>query len=74
MIGLEFVAAGALILLVYTYFGYPLLLGLLARLFPWRPRPDPTWEPTVSMCVAAYNAEAYIEAKLQSLVGQELPG
>ena len=73
MSGLEFVAAGALILLAYTYFGYPLLLGLLARLFPWRPRPDPTWEPTVSMCVAAYNAEAHIEAKLQSLVGQNYP-
>jgi cellulose synthase/poly-beta-1,6-N-acetylglucosamine synthase-like glycosyltransferase len=71
--GLEFVAAGALILLAYTYFGYPLLLGLLARLFPWRPRPDPTWEPTVSLCVAAYNAEAYIEAKLQSLVSQVYP-
>ena len=73
MNGLESVAAGALILLAYTYFGYPLLLGLLARLFPWRPRPDPTWEPTVSLCVAAYNAEAYIEAKLQSLVGQVYP-
>ncbi len=73
MSGLEFVAAGALILLAYTYFGYPLLLGLLARLFPWRPRPDPTWEPTVSLCVAAYNAEAYIEAKLQSLVSQVYP-
>jgi len=69
----EIVAACALILLAYTYFGYPLLLGLLARLFPWRPRPDPTWEPTVSMCVAAYDAEAYIEAKLQSLVGQDYP-
>jgi biofilm PGA synthesis N-glycosyltransferase PgaC len=70
---LEIVAAGALILLAYTYFGYPLLLGLLARLFPWRPHPDPTWEPTVTMCVAAYNAAAYIEAKLQSLVGQDYP-
>jgi cellulose synthase/poly-beta-1,6-N-acetylglucosamine synthase-like glycosyltransferase len=69
----EIVAATALILLAYTYFGYPLLLGLLARLFPWRPRPDATWEPTVSMCVAAYNAAAYIEAKLQSLVGQNYP-
>jgi cellulose synthase/poly-beta-1,6-N-acetylglucosamine synthase-like glycosyltransferase len=69
----EIVAAGALILLAYTYFGYPLLLGLLARLFPWRPRPDPTWEPTVSLCVAAYNAEACLEAKLQSLVGQNYP-
>jgi biofilm PGA synthesis N-glycosyltransferase PgaC len=69
----EIVAASALILLAYTYFGYPVLLGLLARLFPWRPHPDPTWEPTVTMCVAAYNAAAYIEAKLQSLVCQDYP-
>jgi len=35
------VAACALILLAYTYFGYPLLLGLLARLVPGVPaRPD----------------------------------
>ncbi|MGB8293943.1 MAG: glycosyltransferase family 2 protein [Polyangia bacterium] len=70
---LEIVAAAALILLAYTYFGYPLLLGVLARLFPWRPRPDATWEPTVSLCVAAYNAEPYIEAKLRSLLGQDYP-
>jgi cellulose synthase/poly-beta-1,6-N-acetylglucosamine synthase-like glycosyltransferase len=62
------VAAVALSLLIYTYFGYPLLIGLLARLWPWRPRPVPGWEPTVSICVAAYNCEAYLDAKLASLL------
>jgi poly-beta-1,6-N-acetyl-D-glucosamine synthase len=67
------VAGAALALLAYTYVGYPLLIGLLARLFPWRPRPDPTWEPTVSVCVAAYNCKAYIAAKLDSLVALDYP-
>jgi len=64
----SWVAAVALALLTYTYVGYPLLIGLLARLLPWRPRPVPGWEPTVSICVAAYNCEAYIEAKMRSLL------
>jgi len=67
------VAAIALTLLTYTYFGYPLLIGLLARLFPWRPRPDPGWEPTVSVCVAAYNCEADLDAKLASLLALDYP-
>lgn len=67
------VASLSLVLLFYTYFGYPVLLALLARLWPWRPAPDPTWEPTVSICVAAYNCEAYMDAKLRSLVALDYP-
>jgi hypothetical protein len=67
------VAVGALALLAYTYVGYPLLIGLLARLMPWKPRPDPTWQPSVSICVAAYNCEAYIDAKLRSLQALDYP-
>jgi len=38
------------------------------------PRPDATWEPTVSMCVRCLQrCRPYIEAKLQSLVGQNYP-
>lgn len=59
--------------LVYTYFGYPLLIAFLARLWPWRPTLDPTWEPTVSVCVAAYNVEKHIEAKLRSLMALDYP-
>jgi cellulose synthase/poly-beta-1,6-N-acetylglucosamine synthase-like glycosyltransferase len=63
----------ALVFLTYTYFGYPLLLALLARLLPWRPRPVESWEPTVSICVAAYDCEAYIDAKLSSLLVLDYP-
>lgn len=67
------VAAAALVFLAYTYFGYPLLLAALARLAPWVPRPAESWEPSVSFCVAAYNCEAYIDAKLTSLLDLDYP-
>lgn len=61
-------------ILVYTYVGYPVLIGLLARLFPRRGATDPTWNPMVSVCVAAYNAAETIDAKLGSVVAQDYPG
>lgn len=66
-------AAVALAFLCYTYFGYPALLVVAARLWPWRAEPVPGWEPTVSVCVAAYNCEAYIDAKLHSLAALDYP-
>ncbi len=70
---MSWTAAVALALLCYTYFGYPALIAAMARLRPWRPRPDDGWEPTVSICVAAYNCESFIDAKLRSLVALEYP-
>jgi poly-beta-1,6-N-acetyl-D-glucosamine synthase len=67
-------AAGvSVVFLAYTYFGYPILIALMARLRLWRPTLDPTWEPTVSVCVAAYNVEKYIDAKLRSLLELDYP-
>lgn len=67
------VAWASVAFLAYTYFGYPALLVLLARRWPWRPEPDARWEPTVSICVAAYNCEPYIDAKLGSLAALDYP-
>jgi biofilm PGA synthesis N-glycosyltransferase PgaC len=67
------VAGVVLFFLAYTYLGYPLLLSLLARLGSRRPESDASWEPTVSICVAAYNCEAYIHAKLRSLAALDYP-
>ncbi len=67
------VAALALVVLAYTYLGYPVLLALLARLRPWRVRSDPGWQPTVSVCVAAYNAESVMDRKLASLTTLDYP-
>jgi len=66
-------AVVALAFLCYTYFGYPALLALVARLRPWHPKPTPGWEPTVTVCVASYNCEAVVGAKLSSLAALDYP-
>jgi cellulose synthase/poly-beta-1,6-N-acetylglucosamine synthase-like glycosyltransferase len=60
-------------ILLYTYAGYPLLIGLLARLRPRQKRVSPSYEPSVTACVAAYNTASYLDAKLASLVNQDYP-
>jgi cellulose synthase/poly-beta-1,6-N-acetylglucosamine synthase-like glycosyltransferase len=67
------IAVLCLVVLAYTYFGYPVLIGLLARHFPTLRVIQRGYEPTVTACIPAYNVEAYIDAKLQSLVEQEYP-
>jgi biofilm PGA synthesis N-glycosyltransferase PgaC len=62
-----------LALLAYTYVGYPLLIGALARLRPRPVRLHPEWQPTVTVCVAAYNVGRTIQAKLASLVALQYP-
>jgi hypothetical protein len=58
----------ALGILIYTYVGYPVLIGLAARLFPLRLQIQPGREPSVSALVPAYNAASYVPCKLDSLI------
>ena len=62
-----------LVLLAYTYLGYPLVIGALARLSPRPLRTDSGYKPLVSICIPAYNVEAYLDAKLKSLIEQDYP-
>ena len=64
---------GLLGLLVYTYAGYPLVVALWARVAPCRLRPQPDFEPTVSVCISVHNGEAYLREKLQSLQALDYP-
>jgi biofilm PGA synthesis N-glycosyltransferase PgaC len=60
--------------LLYVYFGYPLLLWSLARIFPRRLRPvDDAEEPAVTMIVSAYNEEAIIDRKLENCTSLDYP-
>jgi biofilm PGA synthesis N-glycosyltransferase PgaC len=70
MLGIALFCLG---ILAYTYVGYPLAIGALARMRPRPPRKYPSWEPTVTACVAAYNVARTIEAKLASLLALEYP-
>ena len=56
----------------YTLFGYPLLLGLMAR---WRTRPvrKAPWPATVSVILPVYNGEPWIAAKLECLLALNYP-
>jgi cellulose synthase/poly-beta-1,6-N-acetylglucosamine synthase-like glycosyltransferase len=67
------IAGASIAILLYTFVGYPALIGLLARIAPRPLRPRPGHRPTVTICIAAYNAEATLEAKLASLAAQDYP-
>jgi poly-beta-1,6-N-acetyl-D-glucosamine synthase len=60
-------------ILGYTYAFYPILVVVLARLFPLRVTRDPFWQPSVSICMAAYNARSYLDEKIRSLLEQDWP-
>ncbi|EJM26687.1 MULTISPECIES: glycosyltransferase [Pseudomonas] len=66
----EFIFWMCLLLPVYAYVGYPLLLTLLAPLFPaWRHSPAPPLN--ISIVIAAHNEARHIEHKLRSLLSQD---
>ena len=57
---------------VYVYIGYPILLGLLAKIFSKTIQEDPLI-PTVTLLIAAYNEEAFIAQKLENSLAQDYP-
>ncbi len=63
--------AGALVML-YVLLGYPLLLAVVARLFP-RPIRRGPYTPSVSVILAVHNGEAFLRAKLDSLLAAGYP-
>ncbi|MDP7023459.1 MAG: glycosyltransferase, partial [Kiritimatiellia bacterium] len=68
----------SIIILGYTWIGYPLLLGVCARLFGGRPpasdlRPLASDLPFIHVILSAYNEEPVIRARLENLVDLEYP-
>ncbi len=62
----------SLLLLAYTYAGYPLLAGALAALLRRPHRREPI-EPTVSLVILAYNEERDIARKLENALALDYP-
>src|SRR5262249_3959868 len=71
-----FCALAAAALLAYTYVGYPVLIGVLARVRPHRsraPAAPATAEPMVSAFLPVFHGAAHLRAKLDSLLAQDWP-
>ncbi len=67
-------AAVLVLLLLYTYVGYPVAIGVLARVRGWRPALDPAAPlPPVSICLPVFNGASYLPAKVRSLLAQDYP-
>ena len=64
---------GLLLIVVYTYAGYPLLVALWARLLPHRIEPQQGFEPAVSVCLSVHNGERFLAQKLESLRALDYP-
>lgn len=62
----------SLILILYVYFGYPLLLILLSMVKA-RPVKKGDFYPTVSLLVAAYNEEQIIREKIENSLRIDYP-
>lgn len=60
-------------LLGYIYFGYPVLILLLARLRENQSPSQEPYEPTVSLIIAAYNEEKVIAKKIENSLGLDYP-
>lgn len=64
----------SIILLVYTFVGYPCLISLLAKIFPARKKyllsPSPLH---VSVVLVAYNEERRIQSRIENLLNTNYP-
>src|SRR4029453_13094161 len=63
----------ALLLLVYLYFGYPILAWIRARLWPRTHQRSPM-EPAVTVIVVAHDEADRIESRLEKLLARDYPG
>jgi cellulose synthase/poly-beta-1,6-N-acetylglucosamine synthase-like glycosyltransferase len=64
--------AVCLLVLGWTYVGYPTWLLVLARLRSKPPMPR-HWQPRVTVCMAVHNGMAHLDAKLDGLLSHDYP-
>ncbi|WP_397595952.1 glycosyltransferase family 2 protein [Silanimonas sp.] len=66
------VLVGCLLVLGWTYLGYPVWLLALARLKPRSVTPR-HWQPHVTVCMAVHNGMAHLDAKIDGLLAHDYP-
>jgi len=71
---LEILFGASAVLLVYSYAGYPVVLGLLARIAPRKTNRSVACElPTVTLLISAYNEKPVIAAKIENSLALDYP-
>ncbi|MFH2138096.1 MAG: glycosyltransferase family 2 protein [Candidatus Omnitrophota bacterium] len=60
-------------LVLFIYFGYPLVMAVLAILFKKEHRYDDGFTPSVTMLIPAYNEESVIKEKLENTLILDYP-
>lgn len=63
----------SLVVLMYTYFGYPAHMFLVSRILPGRVGKDLNYKPFVSVVFSAHNEEACIGKKIINLLSSNYP-
>ena len=58
--------------ILYTYFGYPILIALIAKIWP-NPGVYSEIYPNVTLLISAYNEEKYISDKLDNSLSLDYP-
>ena len=64
----------SLLLVCYTYLGYPVLVWALSHIRPRAVRGSTGGPPTVSVVLAVHNGSATLRARLENLLAQAYPG
>ena len=62
----------SLLIILYTYIGYPLLIYILSRFYK-KPLRGKYLYPNISILISAYNEERQIENKIRSLLSIDYP-
>ena len=57
---------------IYHYFGYPLIVVLISRVWKQKPH-DAEREPSITLVIAAYNEESVIRAKIENSLALDYP-
>jgi biofilm PGA synthesis N-glycosyltransferase PgaC len=60
-------------LIAYVYVCYPVLLAILARVFPRKKSANSSGTPTVTLLIAAHNEAATIQQKLENSLSLDYP-
>ncbi len=68
-----YVAVFSIALLLYAFFGFPMIIGLLAKARPRRWKRDDTYQPRVSIVLPIYNEELILRQCLSAIITQNYP-